>query len=124
MEKIELTRFEIPIHFFLGENQKDVARKMINAYYKENNLSDEELQDAHWRLNPNRIGTINVGFYNDGSFSVITNEITTPIKLEGTTKWICDKCSGPLEDDCHYFSYCPFCGSYVKWPEGTREILC
>jgi len=52
------------------------------------------------------------------------NGITTPIRLEGGTKWICDNCAGTLEDDIHYFSYCPFCGSYVKWPEGTREIMC
>jgi hypothetical protein len=71
---MKLTNFEIPINFYLSENQKELARKLINAYYKENNLSDEELQDAHWRLNASRSCYINVGFYSDGSFNIQNKE--------------------------------------------------
>jgi hypothetical protein len=71
MEKMKLTTFEVPVTFFLDEDQKKLARKLLNSYYWENGLSEEDLLEAHYKMNASKLQMLNLDFYNDGSYNLI-----------------------------------------------------
>lgn len=66
-----LTTFSVPVTIFLEENQKELARKLLNSYYTDNGLSEEDLLEAHYKMNASKLQIMTVNFYSDGTYDII-----------------------------------------------------